>query len=62
MSFVDDYVANATNANTTKDPMLSSGPLPGGDVRGFAGGKAPVLLIVLLIVGLIAIPWILKHH
>jgi hypothetical protein len=55
MSFIDDYTTNA-------QPTLTPGPLPGGDVRGFAGGKMPFLLLVLLIVGLIAIPYILKHH
>jgi hypothetical protein len=41
-------------------PEFSPGPLPGGDVRGFAGCMMPVLILVLLIVGLIAIPFLKK--
>jgi hypothetical protein len=55
MSFVDDYAAS------TKSPSeISSGPLPGGDIRGVFGGKAPILLIILLVVGLIAIAFLIK--
>jgi hypothetical protein len=35
-------------------PEFSRDPLPGGDVKGLSGGKIPILLLVLLVVGLIA--------
>ena len=59
MPYYDDYVddpihVDATAANSTKaQPEFSPVPLPGGDVRGLFGGKAPIILIVLLIVGLL---------
>jgi hypothetical protein len=51
-----DAAANSTKA----PPEFSPGPLPGGDVTGLFGGKAAILLIILLVVGSIAIPFLIK--
>jgi hypothetical protein len=70
MSYYDDYVDNpvqaedyatSSSSNSTRPPPeFTPGPLPGGDVRGLSGGIIPILLLVLLVVGLIAFPFLIK--
>ncbi|MGA9170272.1 MAG: hypothetical protein WBZ20_09020 [Nitrososphaeraceae archaeon] len=63
MSYYDDYVddpiyVDVAANSTLAQPEFSPGPLPGGDIRGIFGGKTPILLIILLVVGLISIPFL----
>ena len=57
MSYYDDYVDDAVTAALTTITNTTGrlGPIDSsGNIRGVFAGKAPVMLIVLLVVGLIA--------